>query len=131
MFKWDVEKFGYFIDWFRLWLVEMVIKDVDVGVWVVVIYVIYIFKDIGMLELDEIDLIGWLIFDLELCVWRVVIDFFVGCVDDLIEGKVEEMGGSDVIDEVLGEEDDDDYFFFCWDWISVKCFVEFFVVYDV
>lgn len=130
LFKRDAEKLGHFIDRFRPRLVEMAIKDADVGVRVAAIHAIHILKDTGMLEPDEIDSIGRLIFDSELRVRRAVIDFFAGCVDDSIEGKVEEMGGSDVIDEVLGEEDDDDYSSPRRDWISVKCLAELLAAYD-
>ncbi|KAK4177937.1 STAG domain-containing protein [Triangularia setosa] len=130
LFKRDAEKLGHFIDRFRPRLVEMATKDSDVSVRVAAILAIHILKDTGMLEPDEIDSIGRLIFDSELRVRRAVIDFFAGCVNDSIEGKVEEMGGSDVIDEVLGEEDDDDYSSPRRDWISIKCLAELLAAYD-
>ncbi|KAK0670788.1 putative cohesin subunit [Cercophora samala] len=130
LFKRDAEKLGHFIDRFRPRLVEMATKDADISVRVAAILAIHILKDTGMLEPDEIDSIGRLIFDSELRVRRAVIDFFAGCVNDSIEGKVEEMGGSDVIDEVLGEEDDDDYSSPRRDWISIKCLAELLAAYD-
>ncbi|KAK4203296.1 putative cohesin subunit [Triangularia verruculosa] len=130
LFKRDAEKLGHFIDRFRPRLVEMATKDSDVSVRVAAILAIHILKDTGMLEPDEIDSIGRLIFDSELRVRRAVIDFFAGCVNDSIEGKVEQLGGSDVIDEVLGEEDDDDYSSPRRDWISIKCLAELLAAYD-
>lgn len=128
--KRDAEKLGHFIDRFRPRLVEMATKDADVGVRVVAISVIQILKDTGMLEPDEIDSIGRLIFDSELRVRRAVIDFFAGCVNDSIETKMEELGGSDMVDELFGDDEDDDYFSPRRDWISIKCLAELLAAYD-
>jgi cohesin complex subunit SA-1/2 len=128
--KRDAEKLGHFIDRFRPRLVEMATKDADVSVRVTAISVIQILKDTGMLEPDEIDSIGRLVFDSELRVRRAVIDFFAGCVNDSIENKVEEMGGSDAVDELFGDDEDDDYFSPRRDWISIKCLAELLAAYD-
>ncbi|KXX76521.1 Cohesin subunit psc3 [Madurella mycetomatis] len=130
IFKRDAEKLGHFIDRFRPRLVEMATKDSDVSVRVAAISVIQILKDTGMLEPDEIDAVGRLIFDTELRVRRAVIDFFAGCVNDSIETKIDEMGGGDAVDELFGEDDDDDYFSPRRDWISIKCLAELLAAYD-
>ncbi|KAJ4306259.1 cohesin complex subunit [Collariella sp. IMI 366227] len=128
--KRDAEKLGHFIDRFRPRLVEMATKDADVSVRVSAISLIQILKETGMLEPDEIDSIGRLIFDGELRVRRAVIDFFAGCVNDSIETKIEEMGGADAVDELFGDDEDDDYFSPRRDWISIKCLAELLVAYD-
>ncbi|KAL2126834.1 hypothetical protein VTI74DRAFT_147 [Chaetomium olivicolor] len=128
--KRDAEKLGHFIDRFRPRLVEMATKDADVSVRVSAISVIQILKDTGMLEPDEIDSIGRLVFDAELRVRRAVIDFFAGCVNDLIETKVEEMGGGDAVDELFGDDEEYDYSSPRRDWISIKCLAELLVAYD-
>ncbi|KAK4242547.1 hypothetical protein C8A03DRAFT_29309 [Achaetomium macrosporum] len=128
--KRDAEKLGHFIDRFRPRLVEMATKDADVSVRVAAISVIQILKDTGMLEPDEIDSIGRLVFDSELRVRRAVIDFFAGCVNDSIETKVEEMGGTDAVDELFGDDEEDDYFSPRRDWISIKCLAELLAAYD-
>ena len=128
--KRDAEKLGHFIDRFRPRLVEMATKDADVSVRVVAVSVIQILKDTGMLEPDEIDAIGRLVFDSEMRVRRAVIDFFAGCVNDSIENKIEEMGGGDAVDELFGDEEDDDYSSPRRDWISIKCLAELLAAYD-
>ncbi|KAK4122428.1 hypothetical protein N657DRAFT_672965 [Parathielavia appendiculata] len=128
--KRDAEKLGHFIDRFRPRLVEMATKDADVSVRVVAISVIQILKDTGMLEPDEIDSIGRLVFDSELRVRRAVIDFFAGCVNDSIETKIEDMGGVDAVDELFGDDEEDDYFSPRRDWISIKCLAELLAAYD-
>ncbi|KAK3325693.1 UreD urease accessory protein-domain-containing protein [Apodospora peruviana] len=130
IFKRDAEKLGHFIDRFRPRLVEMATKDSDVSVRVAAVAVIQILKDTGMLEPDEIDSIGRLIFDSELRVRRAVLDFFAGCVNDSIENKVESMGGQDVVDELFGDDDEDDYFTPRRDWIAIKCLAELLAAYD-
>lgn len=130
LFKRDAEKLGHFIDRFRPRLVEMATKDSDVSVRVAAISVIQILKDTGMLEPDEIDSVGRLIFDSELRVRRAVIDFFAGCVNDSIETKVEEVGGSEAVEELFGDEDEDDYSSPRRDWISIKCLAELLSAYD-
>ncbi|AEO62491.1 uncharacterized protein THITE_2106708 [Thermothielavioides terrestris NRRL 8126] len=128
--KRDAEKLGHFIERFRPRLVEMATKDADVGVRVAAISVIQILKDTGMLEPDEIDSIGRMVFDSELRVRRAVVDFFAGCVNDSIETKVEEMGGADAVDELFGDDEEDDYFSPRRDWISIKCLAELLAAYD-
>ncbi|KAH6630879.1 hypothetical protein B0J18DRAFT_379567 [Chaetomium sp. MPI-SDFR-AT-0129] len=128
--KRDGEKLGHFIDRFRPRLVEMATKDADVSVRIAAVSVIQILKDTGMLEPDEIDAIGRLVFDSELRVRRAVIDFFAGCVNDSIETKVEEMGGAEAVDEIFGDDEDDDYSAPRRDWISIKCLAELLAAYD-
>jgi len=130
IFKRDADKLGHFIDRFRERLVEMATKDLDVGVRVVAISVIETLKSTGMLEPNEIDAIGKLIFDSELRVRKAVVDFFAGCVNDSIESKVEDMGGDDAIDEIFGEDQEDEYYAPRRDWISIKCLAEILAVYD-
>ncbi|KAK3994680.1 cohesin subunit psc3 [Cladorrhinum sp. PSN332] len=130
LFKRDAEKLGHFIDRFRPRLVEMATKDSDVSVRVAAVSVIQILKDAGMLEPDEIDSVGRLIFDSELRVRRAVIDFFAGCVNDSIETKVEEVGGSEAVDEFFGDQDEEDYSTPRRDWLSIKCLAELLSAYD-
>ncbi|KAK3328002.1 hypothetical protein B0T19DRAFT_180009 [Cercophora scortea] len=130
IFKRDAQKLGHFIDRFRPRLVEMATKDSDVSVRVAAIAVIQILKDTGMLEPDEIDSIGRLIFEPEVRVRRAVLDFFADCVNDSIETKIEAMGGDDIVDELFGDDDDEDYSSPRRDWISIKCLAELLAAYD-
>ncbi|OIW29702.1 STAG-domain-containing protein [Coniochaeta ligniaria NRRL 30616] len=130
IFKRDAAKLGHFIDRFRERLVEMATKDADVNVRVTAISVIETLKSTGMLEPNEIDAIGKLIFDSELRVRKAVVEFFAGCVNDSIESKVEDMGGDDAIDEIFGEDQEDEYYAPRRDWISIKCLAEILALYD-
>lgn len=130
IFKRDADKLGHFIDRFRPRLVEMAVKDSDVGTRVAAISVIETLKSTGMLEPDEIDSIGKLVFDPELRVRKGVVDFFADCVNDAIESKVEDMGGEEAIDELFGEDQEDDFTSPRRDWISIKCLAEVLAAYD-
>ena len=131
IFKRDAAKLGHFIERFRPRLVEMAIKDSDVSTRVAAISVIETLKSTGMLEPDEIDSIGSLIFDTELRVRKAVVDFFAGCVNDAIESKVEDMGGDEAVDELFGEDQEDDFSAPRRDWISIKCLAEILAAYDL
>jgi cohesin complex subunit SA-1/2 len=130
IFKRDADKLGHFIDRFRARLVEMATKDADVSVRVAAISVIETLKSTGMLEPNEIDSIGKLIFDSELRVRKAVVDFFADCVNDSIESKVEDMGGVEAIEDFFGEDQEDEYYAPRRDWISIKCLAEILAIYD-
>lgn len=130
IFKRDGEKLGHFIDRFRPRLVEMATKDSDVGVRVAAISVVQILKDTGMLDPEELDAVGRLIFDSELRVRRAVLDFFTSCVNDAIETKVEEMGGQDAVDDLFGDVEEGVYDSPREDWIAIKCLAEILASYD-
>ncbi|KAL1861495.1 hypothetical protein VTK73DRAFT_7069 [Phialemonium thermophilum] len=130
IFKRDADKLGHFIDRFRPRLVEMATKDSDISTRVTAISVIETLKSTGMLEPDEIDAIGKLIFDAEVRIRKAVVDFFADCVNDAIESKVEDMGGNESVDEIFGEEQADDYTTPRRDWISIKCLAEILAAYD-
>ena len=130
VFKRDADKLGHFIDRFRPRLVEMATKDSDVSTRVAAVSVIETLKSTGMLEPDEIDSIGKLVFDSEPRVRKAVVDFFADCVNDAIESKVEDMGGGESIDEIFGEDQEDDFSTPRRDWISIKCLAEILTAYD-
>ena len=130
IFKRDADKLGHFIDRFRPRLVEMATMDIDIGVRVAAIAAMGTLKSTGMLEPDEIDSIGKLIFDSDMRVRKAVADFFVDCVDDLIESKTEEIGGNESIEELFGDEDPEEYQAPRKEWINIKCLAANLAAYD-
>ncbi|KAM0260735.1 hypothetical protein ACHAQJ_002651 [Trichoderma viride] len=129
LFKRDAQQLGHFIDRFRPRLIEMATVDADVSVRVTAISVIDSLRAAAILEPNEIDAIGRLIFDSEIRVRKAVVGFFVACIDDVIEGKVEEMGGSDVLEE-LDLAGEDNYDAPRKDWLNLKCLAETLTIYD-
>lgn len=130
MFKRDASQLGHFIDRFRPRLIEIATKDADVSVRVAAISVIETLRDNGMLEPDEVDNVGQLIFDSDLRVRKAIVGFFIACVQDLMDSKVDEIGGSEAVDEVFGSVEDDDYETPRQEWISIKCLAENLAAYD-
>ncbi|TPX07146.1 uncharacterized protein E0L32_010947 [Thyridium curvatum] len=128
VFKRDAQKLGHFIDRFRPRLIEMATKDADVSVRVNAISVIENLRATGMLEPDELDAIGKLIFDAELRVRKAVVGFFAECVDDAVESKIEDLGGEEAVQEL--SIDDETYDSPRRDWINIKCLAEILAAYE-
>lgn len=129
IFKKDSESLGHFIDRFRPRLVEMATRDADVSVRVAAINVIDALRAAAQLEPNEIDTIGELIFDSELRIRKAVVGFFVACIGEALEAKVEEIGGNDVLEEFDGV-DEDDFESPRKEWLNVKCLAETLASYD-
>ena len=129
IFKRDSEQLGHFIDRFRSRIVEIATRDAEVSVRVAAIAVIDTLRAGAQMEPDQIDQIGELIFDSELRIRKAVVNFFVACVDDVMEGKVDELGGSEILEE-LGEVDEDDFDSPRKEWAEIKCLAETLSSYD-
>ncbi|KAI5461184.1 hypothetical protein BGZ63DRAFT_357211 [Mariannaea sp. PMI_226] len=130
VFRRDAQQLGHFIDRFRPRLIEMACRDSEVSVRVAAISVIDTLRAAAMLEPDEIDAIGKLIFDNELRIRKAVVGFFVSCVEDVHEGKVEEIGGSDTLEELFDNVEEDDFDSPRLEWVSIKCLAETLAIYD-
>ncbi|OTA99636.1 hypothetical protein M426DRAFT_16238 [Hypoxylon sp. CI-4A] len=128
--KRDAEKLAHFIDRFRPRLVEMATKDSDVSVRVAAIGVVDILRASGMLEPAEVDSVSKLLFDSEIRIRKSVVGFFSALVEELIESKVDDIGGSEALEEVFGDEEEEEYDSLRKDWINIKCLAENLVVYD-
>ena len=130
VFRRDAQQLGHFIDRFRPRLIEMASRDAEVSVRVAAISVIDTLRGAAMLEPNEIDSIGKLIFDNELRIRKAVVGFFVACVMDVHEGKIEEIGGSDTVDELFDGVEEDDFDSPRNEWINIKCLAETLAIYD-
>lgn len=128
--KRDAEKLAHFIDRFRPRLVEMATRDADVSVRVAAIAVVDILRSSGMLEPEEVDSVSKLLFDSEPRVRKAVVGFFTALVEELFDNKVDEIGGSEVLDEVFGDDEEDEYDSIRKDWIHIKALAENLAVYD-
>ncbi|KAJ9134649.1 Cohesin subunit psc3 [Pleurostoma richardsiae] len=130
IFKRDAEKLGHFIDRFRPRLMEMATRDADVSVRVAALNVIETLRGKGMLDPEEIDTTGKLIFDSEPRVRKAVVQFFADCVADVVELKVEEVGGADALDELFPDDDDADPSVPGKSWLHIKALAETLATYD-
>ncbi|KAI1337472.1 STAG-domain-containing protein [Xylariaceae sp. FL0016] len=126
----DAEKLAHFIDRFRPRLIEMATKDSELSVRVAAISVVDILRASGMLEPEEVDAICKLLFDSEIRIRKAVVPFFAELVQEFIDNKVDDIGGSDALDEVFGVDEDDDYDSLRKDWINTKALAENLSSYD-
>lgn len=130
VFKRDASKLGHFIDRFRPRLMEMATRDSDVGVRVAAISVVETLGEAGMLEPDEVDATGKLIFDSELRVRKAAVKFLVDVVASGVESKIEGIGGEEAIDELFPESEDVDILSPRREWLEVKALAETLAIYD-
>lgn len=129
LFRRDAQQLGHFIDRFRPRLNEIATLDSEVSVRVAAISVIDTLRAAALLEPSEIDAIGKLIFDSEIRIRKAVVGFFVACVGDVLQGKIEGMGGSDALDE-LDNVDDDDFESPRREWADIKSLAETLAIYE-
>jgi cohesin complex subunit SA-1/2 len=119
----------HFIERFRGRMVEMATQDAESSVRSSAVDLLDMIREAGMLEPNDIDVIGKLIFDSEQRVRKAVVGFFVSNIEDLFESKVEEIGGEEVLEEAF-TLDDEDKENPSSGWIKLKCLAELLLSYD-
>ncbi|KAM0670552.1 hypothetical protein ACQRIU_000947 [Beauveria bassiana] len=129
VFKRSAQQLIHFIDRFRPRLIEIATLDSEISVRVTAISVIDTLRAAALLEPSEIDAIGRLIFDNEIRIRKAVVNFFGACVEDVKEGKMEELGGQDALDEIdVGDEED--FESPRKEWLDIKCLAETLAIYN-
>ncbi|CZR65207.1 related to nuclear protein SA-1 [Phialocephala subalpina] len=121
----------HFIERFRPRLVEIATRDAEPDVRAPAVELLESVRQAGMLEPDDIDVIGKLIFDSEPKVRKAVTPFFAESINDLYDAKVEELGGDEFLEEHLPIEDEEDFDTPRPEWIRLKCLAESLLSYDV
>ncbi|MCJ1394848.1 hypothetical protein MMC18_008887 [Xylographa bjoerkii] len=119
-----------FTEKFRSRMVEMATQDAEPTIRASVVELLDMMREVGLLEPDDVDTIGKLIFDSEPRVRKAVAGFFAENISDLFESTVEELGGDEVLDEALGESPEDDYDNPRKSWLKLKCLAEVLQSYD-
>lgn len=120
----------HFIERFRPRLVEMATRDSEPAVRAAAVDLMDLIRQAGMLEPDDIDVIGKLIFDSEPRVRKAVVGFFAESIKDLYEVKVEELGGEEALEETLTVEDEEDFDTPRAGWLRLKTLAEILTSYD-
>lgn len=126
----NVGRLRGFTERFRPRMVEMATRDAEPTIRASVVELLDLIRDVGLLEPDDIDVIGKLIFDSEPRVRKAVAGFFAENISDLYESTIEELGGEESLDEVIGEIVDDDYDNPREAWLKLKCLAEVLQSYD-
>lgn len=126
----NVGRLRAFTERFRPRLVEMATRDAEPAIRAATVELLDMVRETGLLEPDDTDTIGKLIFDTELRVRKAVVGFFYENINDLFEIAVEDLGGEEGIDEYLGEEVEDDYDTPRISWLKFRCLAEVLESYD-
>ncbi|KAL8783910.1 MAG: hypothetical protein Q9195_009241, partial [Heterodermia aff. obscurata] len=122
--KEDVARLRAFTEKFRPRLVEMAVRDAEPNIRATTVDLMNMVRETGLLEPDDIDGIGRLIFDTEPRVRKAVAGFFAENINDLFESVVEDLGGEEGIDDAIGEEIEDEYETPRKSWLKFKCLAE-------
>ena len=128
--KEDVGRLRAFTERFRPRLVEMAIRDSESTIRAATVELLSMVRETGLLEPDDIDNIGRLIFDTEPRVRKAVAGFFAENIKDLFDSVIEDLGGEDSVNECLGEEVEDEYDSPRKSWLLFKCLAESLQGYD-
>lgn len=128
--KENVGRLRAFTERFRPRLVEMASRDAEPGIRAAAVALLDMVRETGLLEPDDIDVIGRLIFDTEPRVRKAVAGFFAENIGDLFESAVEDLGGEEGIGEYLGAEVEDDYDTPRIAWLKFICLAEVLQSYD-
>lgn len=120
----------HFIERFRPRLVEMATRDSEPGVRAAAVELMDYIRQAGMLEPDDIDVIGKLIFDSEPRVRKALVGFFAENIKDLYDNRIEELGGEEVLEDILTVEDEEDFSTPRAAWIRYKSLAESLLSYD-
>lgn len=126
----NVGRLRAFTERFRPRLVEMATRDAEPGIRAATVELLDMVRETGLLEPDDTDTIGKLIFDTELRVRKAVAGFFYENINDLFEIAVEDLGGEEAIGEYLGDEVEDDYDAPRISWLKFRCLAEVLESYD-
>ena len=126
----NVARLRQFTERFRGRLVEMSIQDSEVSIRAATVELLDVIRKTGLLEPDDIDGVGRLIFDTEPRVRKAVAGFFAENINDLFETTLEEFSGEEGPAEILGEEIEDEYDAPRESWLKLKCVAEVLHSYD-
>lgn len=128
--KENVGRLRAFTERFRPRLVEMATQDAEPGIRAATVQLLDMIREAGLLEPDDIDVIGSLVFDVEPRVRKAVAGFFAANINDLFESAIEDLGGAESLEETLGEEVEDEYDQPRITWLKYTCLAEVLQAYD-
>ena len=117
-----------FTDRFRPRMVEMAARDAEPGVRAETIELLDRLRDAELLEPDDIDTIGQLVFDTDHRVRKAVARFFVSNIEDLYRANIEDFDKEQY--EAAFPKDNDDYLAPTRSWIKFKCLAQTLTSYD-
>lgn len=129
----DSDKLGglkTFTERFRARFVEMGTSDVDLNVRTRAIELLGVLRENDLLEPDDIDEVGKLVFHEESRVRRAVGGFFSENVNDLYDSKVVDLDGLESLEETLPDTSESNFEALRLEWLKFKSLAEVLLSYD-
>ncbi|KAK0947093.1 cohesin complex subunit [Friedmanniomyces endolithicus] len=119
-----------FTEKFRPRLVEVATTDAEISVRVSGIELLDQLRDSGLLEPDDVDAVGRMIFDSDARIRKTVAGFFAENVNDLSSSKIDDLGGLESLEESLPEAGDENNDTPRLEWLKYKSLAEMLGSYD-
>ncbi|KAK2742935.1 hypothetical protein FQN57_005065 [Myotisia sp. PD_48] len=117
-----------FTERFRPRIIEMAVRDAESAVRAAAVELLDLIRDAGLLEPDDIDQIGRLIFDTEPRVRKAAGKFFVANIQDVYDTEIENFE-EEAYDSFV-DDDDENLDLPKRSWIKFKCLVDMLQAYD-
>ncbi|KAK3680275.1 cohesin complex subunit [Recurvomyces mirabilis] len=96
-----------FTEKFRPRLVEIATTDAEPNIRISGIELLDVLRERGLLEPDDVDAVGRMVFDTDAKIRKTVATFFSEIVKDLYNSKIDELGGLEALEEVLPDAGND------------------------
>ncbi|KAL8778366.1 MAG: hypothetical protein Q9213_007454, partial [Squamulea squamosa] len=122
--KEDVARLRAFTEKFSPRFVEMAIRDAEPSIRAASLGMLDLVRDTELLQPDDIDSIGRLIFDSDQRVRKAVANFFAKNIKDSYDVAIEDLGGEEGVTEAVGEEEPEDFDMPRRMWLKFKCLAE-------
>ena len=126
----NIARLRTFTERFRERMVEMALRDSEVSIRAATIELLCLVREASLLEGDDIDSVGRLIFDAEPSVRKAVASFFAASVQDTFEVLKSEVESDESIAEMLQNENDADFDSPRLAWLKLKIVVQQLGIYD-
>lgn len=119
-----------FTERFRQRIVEIATTDAETSVRAAGIDLLDLLRENGLLEPDDVDAVGRLIYDSDARVRKTVARFFAENINELYNSKIDELGGLEALEEALPEVGDGNFETPSLEWLKFKSVAEMLVDYD-
>ena len=120
-----------FTERFRSRLVEIATTDTETNVRASGIELLDLLRENGVLEPDDIDAVGRLVYDSDSRVRKAVAGFFAENVNDLFNSKLDDLGGLEGLEETLPEVGEGNFESPRLEWLKFKSLAEMMAAYDI
>lgn len=119
-----------FTERYRSRMVEIATSDSESNVRASGVELLDCLRENGLLEPDDIDAVGRLVFDVDLKVRQTVAGFLSESISELCTSKTDDIGGLETLEESLPEVSEDSYDAPRLQWLKLKCLAEVLEAYD-